>query len=226
MKNFIQYILNPVAIENTEMFTFKIYFKTIGLCYLLFFLPSLILILFNIFRLLPDYQILKADSLTILFLIAAIGPLFEEILFRLNLKISKLNIAAFAAVLIVLIIKLLFFRTGKLYVYFGVPPLFLLIYYTINRFDFPLHKLETFVKSNFKYVFHLCAIIFGMLHLTNFESIYWWMIVLSPLLTAPSIAMGYLFGYIRMKYGFSNGWLIHSTVNFIYVLMIMPKHFV
>jgi len=36
--------------------------------------------------------------------------------------------------------------------------------------------------------------------------------------------MGYVFGYARMKYGFVNGFLIHSTVNFISVLLTMPKH--
>jgi len=37
--------------------------------------------------------------------------------------------------------------------------------------------------------------------------------------------MGYVFGYARMKYGFANGLLMHSTINFISVLLTMPKHF-
>jgi len=124
-----------------------------------------------------------------------------------------------------LIIKLFFVRGVKFqfYLYLGALLFFALIYYTIILYDFPLQKIETYWKSNFKYIFHLYAITFGILHLTNFETIYWWMIVISPLLTAPYIALGYILGYIRMKYGFTYGWLIHSTINFISVMLAIHK---
>jgi len=100
-----------------------------------------------------------------------------------------------------------------------------LIYYSIRISNFPVEKAGEFVKSNFKYIFHFLAITFGMLHLFNYETVYWWMVLMFPVLTAPYIATGYILGYIRMKYGFSNGWLIHSSINFIYAFMSMPKHF-
>jgi len=102
--------------------------------------------------------------------------------------------------------------------------LFALIYYTINQLHFPIGGIENFVKSKFKYVFHLSAIVFGIFHLFNYETFYWWMFVIFPILAAPYIVMGYVFGYARMKYGFVNGFLMHSTVNFINVLLTMPKH--
>ncbi|HZK94043.1 MAG TPA: hypothetical protein VFC67_07540 [Prolixibacteraceae bacterium] len=229
-KNFFAYLRNPVSTDDPEIFTFKIYFKLIVLSYLLGFMSSMFVAVISTFNVLPHYFDLKTDSLAgmdsiYLFLfVVIVGPLIEEIICRLNLKITKLNIAVFLAVLMPVIIKVMFFRWMQRYFYLSTIPLFIGIYYTINRFSFQLDKIDNFVKSKFKYVFHLSAIVFGMIHLTNYDTIYWWMIVMIPLLTAPYISMGYVFGYARMKYGFANGWLMHSTINFISVFLAMPKH--
>ncbi len=231
IKSFIEYLKNPVSTDDPEIFTFKIYFKLIVLGYLLVFMSSIFVAIIRTFNVLPHYFNPKIDSLkgmdSIYFFlfVVLVGPLIEEILCRLNLKITKLNIAVFLAVFIPVITKIIFFSEFHRYFYLSSIPLFFGIYYAINRFSFPLDEIENFVKSKFKYVFHLSAIVFGMIHLTNYDTIYWWMIVIIPLLTAPYISMGYLFGFVRMKYGFVNGFLMHSTVNFISVFLVMPKHF-
>ena len=229
-KNFFEYLRNPVSTDSPEIFTFKIYFKLIGMCYLFLIVSSIFLVFIRSLDLLPKYSIPKIDSLTnsnsiTLFLLVVIfGPLMEEILCRLNLKITKLNIAVFLTAVLILIIQVLFSRRFLFFIYLSTLPIFALIYYIINHLHFPIEGIGKFVKSKFRYVFHLSAIIFGMLHLSNYETIYWWMIAMIPLLTAPYIAMGYVFGYARMKYGFVNGLLMHSTVNFISVFLAMPKH--
>ena len=225
MKNFFQYVRNPVAIESPENFTFKIYFKTLGLWFFLIFDTSFLVIFLKLINLLPDRVNPRVDSLIIFLMLVVIIPLFEEILFRLNLRITRLNIALFFTVLLIVIMKLLYFGDGEFLIYLGVIPLFPMIYYLIRISNFPVEKAGQLVKSNFKYLFHFLAIFFGMLHLFNYETVYWWMILLFPFLTAPYIAMGYILGYTRMKYGFSNGWLIHSSINFIYAFIAMPKHF-
>lgn len=226
IKSFIEYIKNPVSTESLERFTFKIYFKTIGLSYLLVFLSSVFLVIYKQFVTLPNYQQPQGYSIKILLFVVVIGPLIEEILCRLILKVSKLNMAAFVAVLIVIIIKMLFFRGFHPYLYLVSAPLFVFIYYLINRFDFSVLKIETFVKSKFKYFFHFFAIAFGLMHLTNYAAINWWMVAVSPLLTASLISLGYLLGFVRMKYGFKNAWLIHSTFNLIYMIISITKHWV
>jgi len=230
IKSFFEYLKNPVTNENSDLFTFRIYFKLIGMCYLFIIVSSIILNIIKSLDVLPGYTVPKIESFAksgsiILFLFVVIfGPLLEEILFRLNLKITKLNISAFLTGLLVLIIQVSFFRKFHFFIYLSTIPIFALIYYAINHFHFPIEKIDHFVKSKFRYVFHFSAIVFGMIHLTNYATIYWWMIVLIPFLTAPYIAMGYVFGYARMKYGFANGLLMHSTINFISVLLTMPKH--
>jgi len=231
IKSFFEYLKNPVTNENSDLFTFRIYFKLIGMCYLFLIISSIFLRIITSFDLLPEYAVPKIESFAqsgsiILFLFVVIfGPLLEEILFRLNLKITKLNISAFLTAVLMLIIQVSFFRKFQFFIYLSTIPLFIVIYYLIRLYDFPLEKIDNFVKSKFRYVFHVSAIVFGMIHLTNYATIYWWMIVLIPFLTAPYIAMGYVFGYARMKYGFANGLLMHSTINFISVLLTMPKHF-
>lgn len=230
IKSFFAYLKNPVTNENSDLFTFRIYFKLIGMCYLFIVVSSIILNIIKSLDVLPGYAVPKIESFAqsgsiILFLFVVIfGPLLEEILFRLNLKITKLNISAFLTGVLMLIIQVLFFRKFQFFIYLSTIPIFALIYYTINHLHFPLEKIDNFVKSKFRYVFHFSAIVFGMIHLTNYDTVYWWMIVLIPFLTAPYIAMGYVFGYARMKYGFANGLLMHSTVNFVSVLLTMPKH--
>jgi len=109
-KNFFDYLKNPVSTENNELFTFKIYFKIIGMCYLFLIISSIFLNIIKSFDVLPKYAVPKIDSFDhlgsiILFLfVVIIGPLTEEILFRLNLKITKLNISAFLTAVLMLII--------------------------------------------------------------------------------------------------------------------------
>lgn len=223
MKDFIKYIRNPIPLEKNEKFSFNIYLKTIGLSFLLFYSASVFKIVLTILGLLPEFRNPEVNSIIIFFAVAAFLPLLEEILLRLNLKISKLNIALFLSVLTTIIVKLIFLQGIQIYIYFGAIPIFGLIYYIINRSNLPLLKIETFWKSNFKYIFHLSAIVFGMMHIFNFETIKWWMIVISPFLAAPHITAGYILGYIRMKYGFTYGWLIHVTINSISVIFMIRK---
>ena len=226
MKTFFQYIRNPASVEAIDPFTVRIYFRIMGMVFLLTFLTTLVVMALNRFVPLPLRMNPRIDSLQIFLIIVIIGPLIEEILFRLNLVVTKINCALFAAVLITILMKIFFFQRGQYYVFLAVIPLFPLIFYSLRKVEYPFDFIEGFVKSNFKYVFHMLAITFGMFHLFNYEAVYWWMILLFPIITGPYIVTGYVLGYTRMRYGFSNGWLIHSSINFIYAFIAMPKHFI
>ena len=223
MNDFFEYVKNPTSDIHIETFSFKFFVKTIGLCYFLTFVTSFFIVVLKSNKGLPGYWTPELNSLTFFLAVILIGPLFEEIIFRLNLIISKPGISAFLSVLIIAIFNLIFRPETRIYSYLGVLPIFGLVYFIISRSELPMRQMEIFRKSYFKFLFHLCAITFGMLHLTNYATIYWWMIMISPLLTAPYIALGYILGYIRMKYGFIYGCLIHSTINFISVIFTINK---
>jgi len=225
MNSFFQYIKNPFQPENREQFTLNLYLRTMGLCFVLFVLSSFVLVPLKMAGLLPTYWIPtpEINSFLLLFAATVFVPLIEEVLFRLNLKISKINIALFLSLLITVTVKIIFLRGVQIYIYIGAIPIFGLIYFIIDRANLPMQRIETFWKSHFKFIFHFAAITFGMLHLTNFETIKWWMIAISPLLAAPYISLGYVLGYIRMKHGFVYGWLIHATVNSIAAIIAIRK---
>ena len=196
-----------------------------GMVFLLTFIATLFVVGFNELIVLPVRLNPRPDSPKIFLILVVVGPLFEEILFRLNLVVTRINCALFVTALIIMLMKVSFFQSVEFYIFLGVIPLFPIIYYIFIRIKFPFQQIDHFVKSNFRYLFHILAITFGMLHLFNYQTVYWWMILFSPIITAPYIVTGYILGYTRMRYGFSNGWLIHSSINFIYVFMTMPKHY-
>jgi uncharacterized protein len=77
--------------------------------------------------------------------------------------------------------------------------------------------------KNFKYynlVFYLSVIVFGAVHLSNFElyTNYLW---LAPLIVAPQLAAGVFLGYTRVKLGLFYSILLHALHNGILFLPFM-----
>ena len=78
--------------------------------------------------------------------------------------------------------------------------------------------LTNFWASRFKGIFYLSAIIFGFVHLANFEySIP--LLLLSPILIAPQFIGGLFFGYLRVKYTLALGYFMHAIHNAIFILV-------
>ncbi len=69
-------------------------------------------------------------------------------------------------------------------------------------------------SSYFRPIFYLVALLFGYIHLTNFE-LSTTVLILSPLLVAPQISVGLLFGVIRIKFGLSWSMATHALYNLI-----------
>ncbi|RAJ12020.1 CPBP family intramembrane glutamic endopeptidase [Olleya aquimaris] len=72
--------------------------------------------------------------------------------------------------------------------------------------------LTLFNKKYFKIVFYAFAILFGYVHIINFE-ITTQVILLSPLFVAPQIIIGLVFGYIRVRLGLAYAMLLHACYN-------------
>ncbi len=71
--------------------------------------------------------------------------------------------------------------------------------------------------ANFNTIFYLFALVFGYIHLSNFE-FSTTTVLLSPLLVAPQIAIGLIFGFIRVRFGLIWAMLLHATYNFVLFL--------
>lgn len=68
----------------------------------------------------------------------------------------------------------------------------------------------------FKYFFYLSIVLFGLIHIFNFEGnthLYY----MAPLLIAPQLMAGVILGYIRIKLGLKWSILLHATYNTILI---------
>jgi membrane protease YdiL (CAAX protease family) len=75
--------------------------------------------------------------------------------------------------------------------------------------------LGFFKKSKyFKYALYISVVLFGLIHISNFENIegYYWLV---PILVAPQLFAGAFLGFTRVKLGLGWAMLLHATHNLI-----------
>ena len=73
--------------------------------------------------------------------------------------------------------------------------------------------LSLFKNGNaFKIAFYAFALLFGLVHITNFE-ITRNVLLLTPILIAPQAILGLYLGFIRVRFGLRWSILLHATYN-------------
>jgi membrane protease YdiL (CAAX protease family) len=72
--------------------------------------------------------------------------------------------------------------------------------------------------KHFKIAFYFFVLIFGFIHLSNFE-ITTNVLLLSPLLVLPQILLGGYLSYIRVRFGLRWSMLLHGTYNLFFLLI-------
>lgn len=192
--------------------------KLYGLCTLI----SIIILLFT--KLITDIDnqgiSLFNESHSIIYIILIGGllvPLFEEATFRLSLIFKPIYISISFSFFILLTLAD-FYNVGLIEIDRSLPfrilisiIIGLITYLISSRYS---RYLKTFWTINFKWIYILAAVVFGVFHTQNFPITYK-TIFLIPLLTLPNIIYGLFFGYTRIKYGFLYGFIFHSLTNLI-----------
>jgi len=71
-------------------------------------------------------------------------------------------------------------------------------------------------SKNFKYAFYISVLLFGLIHIGNYDNIegYYWLI---PVLVAPQISAGIFLGFTRTKLGLLWSVLLHAAHNLILI---------
>lgn len=72
-------------------------------------------------------------------------------------------------------------------------------------------------RKTFRIMFYVFAVIFGLIHLSNFN-ISRNVLLLAPLLVAPQTILGGYLGFIRVKFGLIWSILLHASYNAFFVL--------
>ncbi len=202
----------------------KIYFITllfVGLVNLL------ILIILKAFLTLPiDSTLDIPDKLrehlwNYFFLVVFLAPVMEEIIFRLSLVFNPINISLSLATLFGLIVN----KVSDVIIAITV---FFTLFFLLYRLAFIYRtSLISFWNKKFIYIFYCLAIIFGLVHLSNYKFVEVSQYLIAPLLILPQLALGFILSFTRLYFekGFLICIFIHILMNMISVFIYLPQYF-
>ena len=206
MIKFLHFLKKPIYNESFVRIEWSDFFILLGALFLLEMpLSVMIKMLIKVLGLTSKH--LPTPYLKRIILGLIIGPFFEELLMRLYLVFRKEKI------LIILVTSLglalyFFLREQELkVVIFTVMSLF----FILILLNFSRCRLA-FIKY-YMHFFYFTAVVFGLLHISNFTGLTFMNFMWAPIIVIPQIIMGLFFGYIRVTYGFFYSTIFHSLVN-------------
>ncbi|WP_370525436.1 type II CAAX prenyl endopeptidase Rce1 family protein [Dysgonomonas sp. 521] len=135
-------------------------------------------------------------------IIAVVGPVCEELIFRLPLIFTKRNLLIAIVLLVFLLNKSDIPRAIVLSIVIIGVGLFLLYYKKFRITEF----LENVWKNHYTFVFYIFVLLFACIHITNYRDLSFIQYCLTPLIVVPQLIMGIFFGYTRVRY--KNGLII------------------
>lgn len=189
----IQFLRNPVLQKDTESSFFDRIIKFIILlisCFMIsFFLSFVMGFLFQSGLIENEYhafdELKDLPGYQILIMAAVLAPILEEIIFRAPLVLFK----------------------SPLQLYFKPIP------FLDKKIEFPTMEIELFKDPRvFRYIYYTLALTFGYVHLFNYQ-IDTQILLFSPILVAPQIVLGLIFGFVRVRFGLPWAILMHGCYN-------------
>jgi len=223
---FLQYLKNPHIFTKQKKVSIKEIIKIYVLMYLIIIIPVTIKFLLIKNDVVPNDEIIeflsKYSNTNIFFLMVILAPIFEETIFRLNLIPSNKNLII-GIIAVIFYISLSYFIAQKHQIHSKI--VFILIF----AIHILIGRLKQFKKDidpskQFKVLFYFSAIAFGFVHIFNIHELNTTVLLLFPIITFPQIMMGFIFGYVRMKYGFIYSIAVHAFNNLIpFVLLVIFK---
>lgn len=156
-----------------------------------------------------------------LLLVIMVIPLVEELIFRYGLRFKRGYIFFVFTVILIVLGGFAFYLlplVGALAV--TVVLAVLLVLYLLNA-DAMGDFLEQVWPKMYGIVFYTVALLFGLVHITNFTSFNYASaaVLLVPVLIAPQIWAGLLIGYMRVKHGFFWGYFLHAGHNAFFFIL-------
>ncbi|WP_121965873.1 CPBP family glutamic-type intramembrane protease [Myroides sp. N17-2] len=163
----------------------------------------------------PDLFDIKLKELGVplfVLFVTIFGPLFEEITFRLPLRYKP-------SYLIISFVFIAFYIVGSISkisdsVTIGLTILFTVLFLLLNYFISQKgDKSQSFYIKYYPYIFYGLAVVFGYVHIANFEEVNTRILLLSPLIVLPQLITGLGMGYVRVRLGFWYGVFFHILHN-------------
>jgi hypothetical protein len=222
--DFYSYLKNPnpfIREDENRVFYNQLFPLVVISLIFAFFAASFIGVLehFHWIKPLPDFKLfdLKEKKLLLFLSITVVAPVLEESIFRYQLKNWYIAFLVWAALLSYVFYKFIYqqgFITAGIFI-------------TIISIPFYLETSKSlrvkFVNITFRYHFYLTAVVFGLVHVSNYNQPlqYGWEIIL---LVLPQLFIGFVLGYVRMRFGLKNAMIFHSAYNFIPALGLLANY--
>ena len=147
------------------------------------------------------------------FLVVILGPLVEELIFRLILVPKRRNIAIFTFVFSFLIMNKTYYINKidwLLLVSLAVSGLLSFLGFNLLKRK---PEIETTIGKRQKIITMVSVVLFGLLHIANIETLHLELALLYPVYALPQMILGYVSSVQRLKLGFVWGLLFHSMIN-------------
>ena len=166
----------------------------------------------SIFKLMMESQ-KKIKGYYGIFMVVILGPLVEELIFRLILVPKRRNIAIFTFVFSFLVLNKTYYINKidwLLLVSLVVSGLLSFLVFNLLKRN---PKIETAIGKRQKIITMVSVVLFGLLHIVNIENLHWELALLYPVYSLPQMILGYVSSVQRLKLGFVWGLLFHSMIN-------------
>ncbi len=196
------------------LYSYLFIFVLIGACFLLIITPLdyFIVHFLNQKSVISEINNRSVYSSFGYLFVGLVGPLFEELMFRLGLKPKPINVFINIFVLSFfifggrIITEITFF--SKYY-----QQILLSIVTSIIIFWVFKNKIIHFYKAYNTSLITFSIITFGLVHISNIKNLNWSIAIFYPFFVIPQMIMGYFISNLRLKYGFLWGVLLHILIN-------------
>jgi len=226
IKDINSYLSNPflTRIPDQVERPFLLLFRLTLICVFASLTALMLLTLLIQYRLIPEpgpHAINRSNLSKPMFLFRAVllAPLLEELIFRAQLRRFSGGIF-FISFIIGAFLSLVF----KTYWTFLVSPVIFILLFIIYRFTLAssITKKYQFWRGIFPWYFHVTALCFALIHLSNFEKGIS-LLPLGLLYTLPQLCTGLVLGYARMNYGLKYSIALHALFNLLPTLLLFTK---
>ena len=166
----------------------------------------------SVFKLMMESQ-KKIKGYYGFFLVVILGPLVEELIFRLILVPKRRNIAIFTFVFSFLVLNKTYYVNKIDWLLLVSLVMSVLLSFLVFNLLKRNPKIETAIGKRQKIITMVSVVLFGLLHIANIENLHWELALLYPVYALPQMILGYVSSVQRLKLGFVWGLLFHSMIN-------------
>lgn len=146
-------------------------------------------------------------------IVVLLVPILEELIFRLSLDLKRTSFAIAISILYFRFSATSIIKFNFLNKYDIIRLVSTILIFIFIQLILPNDVLNRIKKYYYVWWFYGVAILFGAVHIMNFNNINYYILPIYFIYVLPQIIMGIFIGNIRIQRGFFWGIVLHSLIN-------------